>query len=276
MSCGGSIINKKLLLSVLLLFGLTLLFNSSISSAASTNHTNTISVGVNQSAATSTTSNKYSKNPTTTTIHNVATTHLVKTNIVVNGLTTAQLKDGLSRVLIFYHKNGRLPNYVHFGTRHILIKTFKLNLATQGIRIHVKPNTSSVYNLAKSCTIGSLTTYESAVTLFNWVRDNVSYSFYYNTRYGASGTLAKRIGNCCDKSNLLVALARDVGIKARFVHGTCYFIDNTWSGHVWAQLYANGKWYTADTINKNNTLGVITNWNTTTYKLNGVYTTLPF
>ena len=172
---------------------------------------------------------------------------------------------------------------VSYGTRKIAIATFQKNIATQGLKINTvnvnpKPviDTSSVAALAKSLTAGSTSTYNSAVALFNWVRNNISYSFYYNTKYGASGTLKYRTGNCCDYSNLLVALARNAGITARYVHGTCQFSSGTWYGHVWTQLYVNGKWYNADAISTRNTFGVINNWNTATYKLNGYYTSLPF
>ena len=200
----------------------------------------------------------------------------------VNGLTVLQLKEGTSRVQSFYNKNNRLPKYVTFGTRKITIATFKNNIATQGLKIKtktikpVKIDTSSVATLAKSLKASSTSTYNSAVKIFNWVRDNINYSFYYNTKYGASGTLKSRSGNCVDTSHLLIALARNAGITARYVHGTCKFSSGTWYGHVWAQLYLNDKWITADGTSSRNSLGVVKNWNTSTYKLNGIYTTLPF
>jgi uncharacterized protein YjfI (DUF2170 family) len=214
---------------------------------------------------------------------NIATQGLKINTVIVNGLTVAQMKDGISRAQTFYSKYGRLPFYISFGTRQIAIATFQKNIATQGLKINTvsvnpKPviDTSSVAALAKSLTTGSTSTYDSAVSLFNWVRNNISYSFYYNTKYGAAGTLKYRTANCCDYSNLLVALARSAGITARYVHGTCQFSSGTWYGHVWTQLYVNGKWYNADAISTRNTFGVINNWNTATYKLNGYYTTLPF
>ena len=223
------------------------------------------------------------KIPIATFKKNIAKVGLKLNTIKVNGLTVAQLKSGISRVQLFYARYGRLPNFVSFGTRQISIATFKSNIAKVGLSIKTTsvnsvglPDTSSVAALAKSLTAGSTSAYDSAVNIFNWVRDNISYSFYYNTKYGAEGTLAHMTGNCCDTSNLLVALARDAGISARYVHGTCQFNSGTWYGHVWAQLYVNGKWYTADAISYSNSLGVIKNWNTSNYKLNGIYTTLPF
>lgn len=120
-----------------------------------------------------------------------------------------------------------------------------------------------------------LTTREKAINIFNWVRDYVDYSFYYNTKRGAVGTLKTRLGNCVDLSHLMVALSRAAGIPARYVHANCKF-SSGWCGHVWAQLYVDGKWINADASNNINDFGVIRNWNTKTDILKGIYSSLPF
>jgi len=276
---------------MLLLFSLALVFNVSATSAASVIHTNTyISSNSLEKMSTTTSglhqstskdqSSELNTNINTTTKTNSSKNLAAGAPIKVNGLTLAQLKDGVSRVQAFYMNNGRLPNYVSYGTRKIPISTFKKNIATQGLKIDtsMKPLTitSSIPALAKSLTASSTSAYDKAVKIFSWVRDNITYSFYYNTKYGASGTLQSRTGNCVDSTHLLIALARSAGISARYVHGTCQFLSGTWYGHVWAQLYVNGKWTVADATSYRNTLGVIKNWNTATYKLNGIYNTLPF
>ncbi len=126
-------------------------------------------------------------------------------------------------------------------------------------------------------TVQKRNTYNNTVKIFEYVRNNLKYSFYYNTVRGASGTLKDMKGNCVDHSHLLVALARAAGIPARYVHGTCTFkkSGNTY-GHVWAQLYVNGRWYSADATSLSNTLGVINSWYTNTYILKNIYASLPF
>jgi transglutaminase-like putative cysteine protease len=120
-----------------------------------------------------------------------------------------------------------------------------------------------------------LTTLEKATNIFNWVRDQLDYSFYYNTKRGAVGTLRDGRGNCVDLSHIMVALSRAAGIPARYVHATCTFKSGK-IGHVWAQLYVDGKWINADASNNINSFGVIRNWNTKTYTLKGIYSSLPF
>ncbi|HEX7468663.1 MAG TPA: transglutaminase family protein, partial [Methanobacterium sp.] len=138
-------------------------------------------------------------------------------------------------------------------------------------------NDPAIVALAYSLASGANSPLQVGTRIFNWVRDNISYEFYYDSQKGAVGTLNSRGGNCCDTVHLLIALARAMGIPAEYVHGTCYFTaSGAWYGHVFARLYINGVWYDADAISSRNSLGVINNWDTTSWTFNGVYKTLPF
>ena len=156
-------------------------------------------------------------------------------------------------------------------------KEFKVEYAAAGSKKKIKKskiNTSSVKALAASLTRGTKSKYTKAKKIFNWVRDHIQYKFYYNTRYGASGTLKHRVGNCADHAHLIVALSRDAGLKARYVHAKAHFRSGHWYGHVWAQILVNGKWYTADATSRKNSFGVARNWNRAVIK--GIYNKLPF
>jgi transglutaminase-like putative cysteine protease len=191
-----------------------------------------------------------------------------------------------SKVLAFYNTNSRLPNYVtvkpwsKIGTSDTSTSNSSTPVpaslqqylkATKNCQV----NNAQIQALAKSITSGKSSTYAKAAAIFNWVRDNIRYSFYYNSIKGATGTLTSKSANCCDTSNLLVALERAAGIPARYEHGYCKF-SKKWYGHVWAQVYVDGKWYRADAISYSNTFGVIKNWNTTTATIYGTYTALPW
>jgi transglutaminase-like putative cysteine protease len=192
-----------------------------------------------------------------------------------------------SKILNFEGTNNRLPNYVSVEPWSTVTQNSASSEGSSSTTIpasllpYLQPTTNAQSNnptiiaLANKITAGLTTPYSKAVAIFDWVRDNITYSFYYNTKYGAVGTLSAGTGNCCDHSNLVVALARAAGIPARYQQGYCDFSDG-WYGHVWAQLYVNGQWYYADTISTANTFGTITNWNLNTYTLEGTYITLPF
>jgi len=203
-----------------------------------------------------------------------------------------------SKILNFQNTNGRLPNYVSVAswtgssqtssnqststpsegttTNSNTTTTIPASLQQYLQSTTNAPSTNSaITSLAASITSGMTSDYDKATAIFNWVRDHITYSYYYNTKKGALGTLSSRTANCCDTSHLVVALARAAGIPARYQLGNCVFSSGTY-GHVWAQLYVNGKWYYADAISKSNSFGVIKNWNLNTYTLRGTYATLPF
>ncbi|MCK9150853.1 transglutaminase-like domain-containing protein [Methanobacterium alcaliphilum] len=121
-------------------------------------------------------------------------------------------------------------------------------------------NPSIVYMARKLATVDAYTTGES---IYNWVRDEVAYAFYYRTKYGATKTLKYRKGNCVDEAHLIVAMARSAGLPARYVRGNCKFIKSgNYYTHVWAQIWIRGYgWITADPTSYSNTFGGIKNWN---------------
>ncbi len=180
-----------------------------------------------------------------------------------------------SRILNYYKNNNALPNYAAiYPWTTITNAGLKDYLQATA---NCQSNNAQIIALSKSiiANAGATTTYAKAVAIFNWVRDNIGYSYYYNTQYGAVGTLNAGTGNCCDTSHLLIALERAAGIPARYVHGDCHFSDG-WYGHVWAQVYVDGTWYTADAISSRNSFGVVNNWNTATAKIHNTYAELPF
>lgn len=61
---------------------------------------------------------------------------LYTTSFTVSSLTMTQMTDGISRIQKFYTKNNRLPAYVIFGNKKILIKNFKAIIETYGLKIN--------------------------------------------------------------------------------------------------------------------------------------------
>jgi len=184
-----------------------------------------------------------------------------------------------SKVVNYYGTNKVLPNYVSVdstvanpGSYSIPSDLQQYLQATTNCQV----TNSQIQALAKSITSGKTSTYDKAVAIFNWVRDNIGYSFYYNTKYGAVGVLSSKTANCVDTAHLLIALERAAGIPARYEHVYAKFSSGNWYGHVIAQVWINGKWYNADATSSSNTFGVIKNWNTATATYYGTYATLPF
>lgn len=137
--------------------------------------------------------------------------------------------------------------------------------------------TKAIRKLSKKLTGKYSTKLEKATAIFNYVRDNLGYSYYANSKKGAAKTLKTKSGNCCDHSNLIVALCRASKIPARYSHARgCRFKSGLVTGHVWAQIYVNGRWYSADGTSYKNSLGHISNWNTKSYHSYHKYRNIPF
>ena len=218
----------------------------------------------------------------------------INTNGILPNYTTSSLGKlnyksliyTFSKILTFYNTNSKLPTYVtvkpwsKVGTSDKPTPTPTPVPASLQQYLNATKNcqvtNSQIQALAKSITSGKSSTYNKAAAIFNWVRDNIKYNFYYNSIKGATGALTSKSANCCDTSNLLIALERAAGIPARYEHVYAQFSSGTWYGHVVSQVWVNGKWYYADATTSRNTFGVINNWNTAKATVYGLYASLPF
>jgi len=202
-------------------------------------------------------------------------------------MSPEQFMDMISGVIGFHHQNNRLPNFVTIGRAVGAAPAPESGNSSGGVILPIpdelqpylqetrntQVTNTQIQNLTKQITGGS-NDINAATRLFNWVRDNIRYSFYRNTQRGAVGTLNNRTGNCVDQSHLLIALSRAAGIPARYVHGRCRFTSGNIFGHVWAEVWVNGRWYSVDSTSVRNTFGVIRNWVLIT--LHGRHRSLPF
>lgn len=170
------------------------------------------------------------------------------------------------------------PKYTRSGTKNLLNSKYnggksKYLVATK----NAQSKNSYIKKLSKKITKGCKTKLQKAKAIYYWVRDNIEYVDYYNTRYGAKKAISSKKGNCVDQSHAIVALCRAIKIPARYVHGNCKFVSGRWIGHVWTQILVGKKWYVADASHYElNGFGVVNNWNNNNYKLYNRYSSLPF
>lgn len=95
---------------------------------------------------------------------------------------------------------------------------------------------SNIKKLAIKLTKGK-STWNKVKSIFNYVRDHVSYDYYFNSHKGAIKTLKTKKANCCDQTNLMIALLRSAGIHARYSHSQkCRFSSGLTCGHVGVKL----------------------------------------
>jgi len=98
----------------------------------------------------------------------------------------------------------------------------------------------------------------SAVRIFDWVRDEVKYSFdFWNVK--ASETMRKMSGMCANKANLQIAMLRAAGIPAGYgvlrirkeavrtiANDEIYDKSSEVIIHVYCRVLLNGQWISAD------------------------------
>lgn len=189
-----------------------------------------------------------------------------------------------ARVVAFYGDNNIMPAYVAIksltssssSTSSLNSKNTITNLAAYlAASTNCQVNNTKIKQLVTKLTQGLTTDKEKATAIYNYVRDTISYSFYYDTKYGAVGTLNSKKGNCVDHSHLLVAMYRTAGLAARYVHGTCTFTSGTY-GHVWTQVLIGDTWVVSDATSPRNSFGKVVNWNSNSYTLKGYFASIGF
>lgn len=169
-----------------------------------------------------------------------------------------QFLDMYSRILNFYADNKVLPRFVY---------TESLTSFIPPIQAHLPADLKLYLTETRNCQVTHPTIQNLAKQLktprdtFNWTRDELAYTkpMYYNTRYGAVGTINAKNGNCCDQSHALVALYRAKGIPARYRHVRADYGVNVY-GHVYVEAYIAGKWHPLDPSSSRNTFESINRW----------------
>ena len=196
-----------------------------------------------------------------------------------------QQKNFPSHISVNIKKTNQLNKFIPKYTRTVVKPSKPINDDYKGESLsnyllstkNCQVNDTIVKSLALNITSKYTTLYQKAEAIFNYVNNNISYSFYYNTKYGAKNTISKKAGNCVDKSHLMVALCRSINIPARYIHGTCNFISGNSYGHVWVQVLVGNTWTAADPTHADlNRFGIINNWNTNSYTLKGIYNEVTF
>lgn len=132
-------------------------------------------------------------------------------------------------------KNGKMP--YQSETKCVETTTLKNDANIKKYKIP-----REVWELAVKLTTPPASTQKANLKkLYNWCHQHVRWVDYANTHKGALTTLRQRKGNCCDNAHLMIALARSIGIRARYCHATSS------CGHVYGEYKVDGKWFVCDT-----------------------------
>jgi transglutaminase-like putative cysteine protease len=110
---------------------------------------------------------------------------------------------------------------------------------------HAKSGSPQVAALAREITANSTTDFERVAKLAIWVHDNLDYdASLVGQKKDSDWVLANKRGVCVEYASLFNALARSIGIPARYVLGQSYG-DYGWLGHAWSEVFI-GEWVPVD------------------------------
>ena len=226
-------------------------------SAATSNSTSKTTASTNKSTAAKTTAKTTNKTAAKNTATKTTKT-TSKTTVKTVKINKAIIKLIPKSILNSKYKGEPLKEYLSSST-------------------NCQVKNANIKKLAESLTKNCKNNLQKAKKIFNWVRDNIAYEKYPNTRKGAAKLLVSKKGNCVDQAHLTVALARSAGIPARYVNANnCKFSTGYTSGHVWAEFLIEDTWVAGDTTSYRNSFGVVKNWNIKNYKLLGKYSSISF
>ncbi len=112
-----------------------------------------------------------------------------------------------------------------------------------------------IRNFTASLITGAKSDEEKIKRIYYFVRDEIKFGWVYPQEIPAEDVLNNRKGVCMQKANLLVAMAREAGLKARFhfmyVRKTALldflpeFAYKRWVDpfpHTFPEIFLNGKW----------------------------------
>ena len=182
-----------------------------------------------------------------------------------------------ARLISAFAKDGSLPSEVSSWQSDFL-RDMNYDSGRQSYTGAAKCSLSDpvVIEARDAAIAGKTTTMDKAVALFTYARDQWEWLDYSNTVRGAVKVINSKEGNCCDLSHALIAISRSAGIPARYVHGPeTYYPSGNIYGHVWAELYVDGQWYTCDASNNACTFGTPV-WILEKSTIRGKYKDLPF
>ncbi len=120
-----------------------------------------------------------------------------------------------------------------------------INSAYLGPTKNIQSDNREISELARNITAGGSGDFEKAARIAIWIHANVNYTLDLgNMAKDAVWVLNNRIGTCDEFSTLFIAMARSVGIPAKYVSGWVYG-NAGWQKHAWAEVYT-GKWVPVD------------------------------
>lgn len=148
---------------------------------------------------------------------------------------------GYSALIKTDNQRREVPRKVSFPIDSTKLKGYEQYLLPTET---IDSNNPAVIAKASELVEGEDDLFKAAFKMSSWVEQNVKYdltTLTADTSQKASWVLANKEGVCDEMTSLFVAMARSVGIPARFVSGISYttsdLFSEPWQPHGWAEVY---------------------------------------
>ena len=116
----------------------------------------------------------------------------------------------------------------------------------------VQADDATISSMAQMITEGSADEAEAIKRIHDFITENIKYDYdsfndgsYVNKPYDALTVLQTKKTVCAGYSDLLAALARAVGIRAKVIYGQATF-NGGWADHAWNEVMIDNEWKIID------------------------------
>lgn len=116
----------------------------------------------------------------------------------------------------------------------------------------VQSDDQRIVSLVKTVTQGAKTKEEGFKAIYNYIAKTIKYDqvrykdkSYITHVYDALSVLETQIGVCSGYANLLAAMSRAYGIRAKVINGKA-LMSYGWGQHAWNEVYVNNEWKMVD------------------------------
>ena len=164
------------------------------------------------------------------------------------------LQDGAGNYKIKIYQNPKADRYASYNALE-LIKVENTDERDMSFLLPtdvVQSDDTRIVSLVKSLTKNATSKAEGFQQIYNYIAKTVKYDHvryknktYINHVYDALSVLENPVAVCSGYANLLAAMSRAYGIRAKVINGKA-LMSYGWGGHAWNEVYVNNEWKMVD------------------------------
>ena len=160
---------------------------------------------------------------------------------------------GTYKINVFASSDALKPlSSFKFVREHKIVNTDSRDMSYLLPTEHAQSDNQEIIETAQRITSGAETDEEKISRIYQYITETVKYDYaafndgsFKNKPFDAVTVLENPIAFCSGYANLMAAISRAVGVKARVIIGKIER-DGQRLGHAWNEVLVNGEWKTVD------------------------------